>query len=215
MDPSRRTEAKRRSPIAGTSAVPALTLDDKTIAVLLAERARFHRFIAARIGDRTAADDILQQSLLRALRHGGDLRCGESVVAWFYRILRNAIADHYRGQRSERVRMERFANDRTAAGDDTVAPPPDWDTAVCTCFRGLLPALRPRDADLLRRIDLGGEAKAIVAGEMKMKRATLDVALHRARAALRERLEIFCGSCSRQSCLACACDQRGRRAQKV
>lgn len=55
--------------------------------------------------DAALADDVLQESLLRALEQSENLRRGESAVAWFYRILRNAITDHYRKKRSESRRM--------------------------------------------------------------------------------------------------------------
>ena len=82
---------------------------------------------------------------------------------------------------------------------------PDANTAVCRCFEGLLPLLKPRYAELLQRIDLNGELKLIVACDLKLSRGALDVALHRARHALRTQLEIFCGACSHDSCLACVC----------
>ena len=33
---------------------------------------------------------------LRRLRSGSSIEKEESVTAWFYRVLRNAIVDHYR-----------------------------------------------------------------------------------------------------------------------
>lgn len=178
---------------------------------LVAERKRFHRFVAARIGDAAEADDVLQQSLLRALEGSGKLRRGESTIAWFYRILRHAIADHFRRKGAETRRLENFLGDLQARDEDFAQPPPAWDAAVCACFRGLLPSLRPRYADVIRRVDLNGESKLDVARELKISRATMDVLMHRARGALRERLEILCGACSRERCLECFCTQRRKK----
>lgn len=171
----------------------------------MAQRGEFHRFLTGRVGSATEAEDLLQQSLLKALQNRDTLRRGERAVAWFYRILRNAVVDHYRQRASERRRADRLWTEMHATGDDVARPPKEWDAAVCECFRGLLPTLRPRYAELIRRFDLNGESKEDVSGELKIKVATLDVALHRARNALRQRLEILCGSCSRESCLACCC----------
>lgn len=184
--------------------------------VLIVERARFHQFISSRIGSEADADDLLQDSLLRALEKGSSLRRGERVVAWFYRILRNAMADHFR-ERGKRDRM----HDRIwrESDDGTAAPvmPADWDAALCKCFRGLLPSLNPRYARILRQIDLGGEEKTTVARAMGLSVASFDVVLHRARHALRHRLKVFCGACSREHCLQCACeaaaDKRARSGQ--
>lgn len=90
-------------------------------------------------------------------------------------------------------------------GDDATRPPKNWDAAVCACFRGLLPTLKPRYAELIRRFDLNGEWKMDVSRELKVKVSTLDVALHRARYSLRSRLEVFCGACNREKCAECFC----------
>ncbi len=177
----------------------------EVIDAIVSERARFQRFLTARTGSEAEAEDLLQQSLLKALQHGAQLRRGEKAVPWFYRILRNAIADHYRQKTSRQRRTDSLWSDMRAAGEDLAAPPNDWNNAVCTCFRGLLPGLKPRYAELIRRIDLNGEPKIAVSRDLKIKVGTLDVALHRARYALRQRLEVLCGACSREKCLACFC----------
>lgn len=182
----------------------------KAIDVLVAQRAEFHRFLAARVGGKAEAEDLLQQSLLKALKSGDSLRRGERAVAWFYRILRNAVADHYCQRTSERHRADRLWTEMHAAGDDVGQPPKAWDAAVCACFRGLLPSLKPRYAQLIRRIDLNGESQAAVSRELKIKSATMAVALHRARYSLRRRLEILCGACSREKGLECLCAKDGK-----
>ncbi len=171
----------------------------------MAERARFQRFLTARTGGEAEAEDLLQQSLLKALRHDAQLRRGEKAVPWFYRILRNAISDHYRQKSSEQRRTDRLWTDMQAAGEDFAAPPKDWNRVVCACFSGLLPGLNPRYAKLIQRIDLNGESKTAVSRELKINVGTLAVALHRARRSLRQRLELFCGACSREKCLECFC----------
>src|SRR5260370_6141679 len=57
---------------------------------------KFLRFLSARVGDAATAEDILQSAYVKAIEHGSELRDEESTVAWFYRILRNAVTDHYR-----------------------------------------------------------------------------------------------------------------------
>jgi len=215
-----RTEnrAKKRSPFDDNlGEFPgAVTLDAQSVQALVAERGRFHRFIASRVGSATDADDLLQESLLRALQRGDSLRRGERVVAWFYRILRNAIADHFREKQKELHRSERLLTEANVSSESRLTPPADWEVAVCACFEGLLATLKPRYAELLRRIDLRGEKKSGVAASLGLTHATLDVVLHRARYALRNKLEIFCGACSREHCLACACAARNEsRARKA
>lgn len=193
-----------------------ITLEPAAVRALTNEHARFLRFVRSRIGFDGEAEDLLQNSLLRALQRGDELRRGERVVSWFYRILRNAISDHYREKKSGHAAVEKFVAEIHSWNGNGGGPAADWEAVVCACFRGLLPTLKPRYAEVLHRIDLQGESKAKVAWALKVRVATMDVVLHRARRALRKRLEIFCGACSRERCLACACAVRGSgRREKV
>lgn len=205
MESPRKSQKENRRPGKASGTRPNGIVSDKTIDAILAERARFHRFVTSRVGDSGIAEDLLQDGLVRALKHGAKLRRGESAIAWFYRILRNAVSDHYRNRGSENRRTERLLADMQARGEDVGAPPADWDTTVCGCLRGLLPSLKPRYAEVIRRLDLKAEPKQKVAHDLKVSTATMDVLLHRARQALRKRLEIFCGACSRERCLECFC----------
>src|ERR1700754_2173270 len=63
---------------------------------LLDERARFLRFIERRISNPSVAEDLLQSAYMRAFSSQSALHSDESAIAWFYRILRNAIVDYYR-----------------------------------------------------------------------------------------------------------------------
>ncbi|MEO6567925.1 MAG: sigma-70 family RNA polymerase sigma factor [Opitutaceae bacterium] len=186
-------------------------LEGSHIDVLVGERARFLRFLSRQLGNEADANDLLQQSLLRALKRQGSVRRGEHVVPWFYQILRNVIADHYRQKAKESRRNERLWSEITAKSGSREKPPADWEAALCACFKSLLPTLKPRYGAVLSRIDLNGEDKQAVARDLKIKRATLDVLLHRARHRLRERLEIFCGACSQDGCLLCMCGVREKR----
>lgn len=177
----------------------------EAIDAIVSERARFKLFLIARTGSETEAEELLQQSLLRALQHDAQLRRGEKAVPWFYRILRNAISDHYRQKSSEQRRTDRRWTEMQAAGEDFAAPPKAWNRVVCACFSGLLPELNPRYGKLIQRIDLNGESKTVVSPEMKSRVGTLEVAPHRARRTLRQCLELFCGARSREKCLECFC----------
>lgn len=184
------------------------TLSEESINALLNQRKVFHRFLTATTGSAADAEDILQDSLLKALQRGDGLKQRERIVPWFYRILRNAVVDHYRSQKSQSRRANLLLSDLNALGEYIASPAEtNWDTSICQCLDGLLPSLKSRYAELIRRIDLRGESKIIVRHEMKLSAASFDVALHRARNALRARLEVFCGACSRASCIACACNQ--------
>ena len=88
---------------------PGLT--PKAITRLVEGRQQFLSFLEKRVQSRAAAEDILQAAFVRSLEKGSSVRDEESVVAWFYRVLRNAIIDYYRQRGSaERVSEQLVAH---------------------------------------------------------------------------------------------------------
>jgi RNA polymerase sigma-70 factor (ECF subfamily) len=77
--------------------------------VLVDRHRQFLDFLERRVGNRAAAEELLQAAYLKGLERGGALRDGESAVAWFYRLLRNALIDFYRHRDAERRALERHA----------------------------------------------------------------------------------------------------------
>ncbi len=179
---------------------------DDVVQQLLGQEALFRAFLRRRVDDEALAEDLLQQSLVRAVEHHHSLERHDSVVPWFYRILRHAIIDAYRAKASESRKLDTFLKQLTASGETESAPPDTVRPTVCACLHTLLPSIRPAYADLLRRIDLDGESPETVAKELNLTRNNLTVRLHRARQALRAGLEETCGICSKHGCLNCACE---------
>ncbi len=60
------------------------------------------------------------------------------AVAWFYRLLRNAVIDHYRRRAAQAAALERFALELA----DTVLPP-DVAVAIRACVTRLAGTLKP------------------------------------------------------------------------
>lgn len=185
--------------------VPNLELND-VVKRLLENQSAFRTFLRRRLGGDDLAEDLLQQSLVRAVERHHSLRKEESVVAWFYRILRNALIDHYRSKGAESRRNEAFLQQLTVSGEDTEPPIDEVQASACACLYRLLPSLRLGYAELIRRIDLKGESPKTVAAELKISLNNLTVRLHRARQALRTSLERSCGICSTHGCLNCTCE---------
>jgi RNA polymerase sigma-70 factor (ECF subfamily) len=152
------------------------------------------------VGSAEDAEDILQDSLARGLARAGDVRDEESAVAWFYRILRNAVADHWRARAADEHGREAVARETPHA-----APEPAVEDEICRCFEALLPTLAPEQAAILRQVDLEGRRPVDVAATTGVTPNTTMVRLHRARRALRERLEQVCRACAAHACLDCTC----------
>lgn len=182
--------------------------EGKTSAViqrLLENESAFRQFVRRRVGEEALVDDIIQQSLAQAVAHAHTVHNQESVLAWFYRILRYAVADYYRAQGAEVRRLQAFLEESTIS--DSLQEPPldEVRTTACECIHRLLPSLRGNYAELIKRLDLDGESPEQVAKELEISRNNLTVRLHRARQALRAALEDACGMCSKHGCLNCTC----------
>jgi len=176
------------------------------LAHLLARESDFRGFLRRRIADEALAEDLLQQSFMRAVQQDHQVRRPDQIVAWFYRILRNAAVDYYRARAANDRKIEAFMQELAASGTDKTPAFDELRPAVCACLQRLLPALRPAYVDLLNRIDLNGESAASVAKDLGVTSNNLTVRLHRARQALRKSLEESCGICTKHGCLNCTCD---------
>jgi RNA polymerase sigma factor (sigma-70 family) len=176
------------------------------IAAVLAENhRRFLAFLSRRVPTREIAEDILQQAFVRGLTRAPELATTESVMAWFYRVLRNAIVDHYRRAGSEARALERYA-----AETDDIAPPLDTELhdVLCGCVRSLVTTLKPEYATAITRVELDGATLAQFAKEADISSNNAGVRLHRARRALRARVSEACATCADHGCDPCACGPR-------
>ena len=126
--------------------------DPAVVAALVDNHRKFLAFLQKRVGSRADAEDILQDAFTRGLARAGEIRDEERAVAWFYRLLRNAVVDHWRAQAARGRRDEALAREPMA----DAAPDPESEGEICRCFEALLPTLKPEYAEMLRAVDLGG-----------------------------------------------------------
>lgn len=173
---------------------------------LMLTREAFKDFIRRRVPTEDIADDLLQHSLIKAIEQVHTVRNEESLVPWFYRLLRHGIVDYYRSHATEQKNHEGFLKELTATETDKEPSFAEIPSEVCACLNRLLPGLRPAYAAVLRRVDLQGEPIKAVAQDLNIATNNLTVRLHRARQALRASLEAACGVCTKHGCLNCTCD---------
>jgi RNA polymerase sigma-70 factor (ECF subfamily) len=165
---------------------------------LPSQRPRFLAFLLARLSDPTLAEDLLQAAYLKLLTHASALRNPARVEAWFYRVLRNLVADYHRAQAA---RPE-------VAGEDVLSAlpaPPKSRPNLCPCMTRELGALHPGYTAAVRAVDLEEQPVAHDARGAGISDGNASVRLHRARRALRARLESVCQSCAGRGCLDCTC----------
>ncbi len=167
---------------------------------LIANLNAFIGFARARLSDPHLAADVVQDSLLKALKSADKPADEEGSVMWFYRILRRTIIDLHRrrGVRDRALKRLESELSETPSSEET--------RLVCQCFQSLLPTLSAQYRRLLQQIDLDGTPQKEVASRLRISMNNLNVRLHRARKQLRERLENTCRVCSKHGCLDCSCD---------
>lgn len=180
----------------------AATPDKSTLEVLLENHRRFLAFLERRAGSPAAAEEILQSAFAKAVEHEAELRHA-TVVAWFYRVLRNALTDHYRRRDAEARALEKHASNAALEAPDLG----ELERTICECFKDLLPTLKPEYRDVLEKVDLGGASVADAAKSLGISPNNAGVRLHRARLALRGRLEQTCRTCAAHGCYDCSCEK--------
>jgi RNA polymerase sigma-70 factor (ECF subfamily) len=151
-----------------------MPLSDTALQRLVADHRRFLGFLSKRAGSTDVAEEILQAAFARAVEKRDTVRDDESAVAWFYRLLRNALTDHFR--------HEAVARRTLAQQQADGAVPPEVDAALeeaaCQCVLAAAESLKPEYAAILRRVDVDGEAVEAVARGMKLSPGNGRVRLH-------------------------------------
>ncbi|MBU2167955.1 MAG: sigma-70 family RNA polymerase sigma factor [Alphaproteobacteria bacterium] len=162
----------------------------------------FLMFLRRRVSNQADAEEVLQDFMERALRRAGDLRDIQSLRGWLSRVLATTLIDHYRrtSRRKETLREPSEMEDFVGEPDDEI------DAAVCHCLYRLLPTIKADYSDLIWRIDLLGEPRDQVAVSVGLNLNNVNVKLHRARRALKTRLEDVCLTCPEHGYLDCQCD---------
>ena len=182
------------------------TKDD--VAVWLTEYGdTLFRYAKKRVGDRDAAEDLVQDTFLAALRSATEFEGRSKVLTWLIGILRHKIADHMRKlarqrERDEKHRQQQQQTDVFHNGHWRVGLRPwpgkthqsnpsssmesrEFWQVVESC-REKLPS---KLATAFRMRDIEQLAMAEICEALQITTSNLSVRLHRARVLLRECLD--------------------------
>lgn len=142
---------------------------DSVNEMILKNLETFVAFTRKRVGDPHLAEDLVQESLVKALGADRKPMDGERTVAWFYRILRRTIIDLYRRRAAGSRALDQFEQGLAES------PSPDDTRVLCACFKRLLPAVPEAYRELLEQIDLQGMEPSVVAHKLGLTRNNLTV----------------------------------------
>jgi RNA polymerase sigma-70 factor (ECF subfamily) len=161
---------------------------------------RLYRFALVRLGNDTdAAEEVVQQTLCRAVEKLGRFRGEAALFTWLCQICRNAMADLYRskGYRGDNVvPFEDTAEIRAALESLSALPALDpqvsmQDEQLRRLVRVILDHLPKRYADVLEWKYIQGLSIKEIAGRLELGPKAAESVLSRARAAFRDGLAAF------------------------
>lgn len=141
-------------------------------------------FLVRRLNNQEVAEDLLQDTFVKAIAEGSRFCELDNPRAWLYRVARNILVDHLR-------RKNRFIDDLpdhlpyeapiTAAVDD-----------LSQCLPRALDALAGKDAEAITLCDLEGMNQADYAKLIGISVPGAKSRVQRARARLKQQLKTAC-----------------------
>ena len=149
-------------------------------------RARLYRVAFSWSHDAALADDLVQETLSKALKNSGQLREPELMNSWLFSILTNCWRDHFRQYR-EMEDIEEIEDFRCI--HETTPEDEHAQTQIVGRVRGAVAKLPLGQRQVLTLVDLEEFSYAEVAGILGVPVGTVMSRLCRARRALKEQLQ--------------------------
>lgn len=145
---------------------------------------------------------MLQAAYVKGLKSSSTIKEREKVSAWFFRLLRNALADHWRKKAAEGRAVNAYGAEAARLEKIDAAK---LDREVCTCVNALVETIKPEYADAIKKVDLEDASVKDLAKTAGVSANSAAVRLHRARKTLKKRLIQTCGKCAEHGCRDCDC----------
>jgi RNA polymerase sigma-70 factor, ECF subfamily len=150
---------------------------------------RYHEalfeFLSRMTGDRTAAEDLVQDIFVRILKYRATYRDGGRFETWLYRIARNARAEYFRTRRA----LEPLTDEALEHPEPNPGPMRQLEAARDrSCLKQALLQLADEKRELLVLARFQGMKHEQIAELLGIETGAVKVRIHRA---LRELREIF------------------------
>lgn len=192
-------------------ATVAMISEDEATRLLGDHREAIFRFLLGMAGDPAEAEDLTQETLLRAHTRLASLEDETKLVPWLYRIATNIARDRFR-QASWRRRQEPLELEGSESGLAVVDAGPRLDKVMeqremSDCVRGYLEGLSDAYRTVILLHDLQGLTNPEIAAFLGVSVDAVKIRLHRARSKLRAALGEGC-SFSRDERGVTVCEPR-------
>jgi RNA polymerase sigma-70 factor (ECF subfamily) len=141
-------------------------------------------------GDRATADDLVQDTIERALRFAGQYVHGTNLRAWTQQILFSVFVTRYRRSRRERSALRSLSADPCAWTQGESFAAPDAEVPLTRSTRERLDALPSSFKAVIELVDLEEQSYRDAAEKLGVPVGTVMSRLHRGRRLLAERLAV-------------------------
>jgi RNA polymerase sigma-70 factor (ECF subfamily) len=135
------------------------------------------------------ADDLVQDTIERALRFAPQYELGTNLRAWAYQILFSVFVTRYRRQRRERRALRWLASDPCAWTKPDPFASPDVGGGLTPSTQEVVNSLPLGFRSVLMLVDVGQRSYREAASELGLPVGTIMSRLHRGRKMLATRLE--------------------------
>lgn len=149
------------------------------------------RYLERLVGNRAAADDLLQDTLLKIARGLPEFEGRSSVKTWAFTIATRVATDHFRRPQNKAQMVEVDETGPTHVADAEIDQRLVIDE-MNSCVREVIDSLPEDYRTALVLHDLEGQTAAQVAEIAGCSLATAKIRIHRARRRLKEALDQEC-----------------------
>lgn len=179
------SQDSRQSPRGSPPATSSNRLGSDLVALVPELRAR----ALAMCGSRANADDIVQDTMERALRFSYQFEHGTNLRAWAHQVLYSVFVSRWRRRRLERRALERFTGDPSSWMVPSELGTPDaGEGALTASTRRKLAALPDGFRAVIVMVDLEDRSYRDAARELGIPVGTVMSRLHRGRKVLASEL---------------------------
>jgi RNA polymerase sigma-70 factor, ECF subfamily len=156
--------------------------DDEILDIYRTTIRPLYAYVSRRVGgDRALAEDLVQDTWMRALDTWPTRGRPDEPLAWLLRVARNTMISHFRRIRPESV-------DPRTIDLEAPGPLPDEPDIAATVSWGLA-RVRRRHADVIEAFYFDGKSVREIANERSTTEKAVEGRLRRARAVLKKKLE--------------------------
>ena len=145
------------------------------------------------------AEEVFQQSLLKAIASPTNVAEPEKVTAWFYQILRNTLTDEFRKNQAQKRRNVEYAAEVLPYLD------PETQENLCRCIAGLMAELPAVEKKILEGHFFDGKKFKELSEEFQQTEGAIRVKALRAREKLKESLRECCNITRFEQVKECGC----------